>query len=51
MDETKRVLIIDDDKHISELLRLYFEKDGFEVTAGYSGTPYYRLSGQSIRML
>ncbi|HHX19219.1 MAG TPA: response regulator transcription factor [Clostridiaceae bacterium] len=37
MDETKRVLIIDDDKHISELLRLYFEKDGFEVTAGYSG--------------
>jgi len=37
MDEVKRVLIIDDDKHISELLRLYFEKDGFEVTSGYSG--------------
>ncbi len=37
MDEPKRVLIIDDDKHISELLRLYFEKDGFNVTAGYTG--------------
>ncbi|HHW93623.1 MAG TPA: response regulator transcription factor [Clostridiaceae bacterium] len=37
MDETKRVLIVDDDKHIIELLRLYFEKDGFEVTAGYTG--------------
>ncbi len=37
MDEPKRVLIVDDDKHISELLRLYFEKDGFDVTAGYTG--------------
>ena len=37
MDDPKRVLIIDDDKHISELLRLYFEKDGFNVTAGYTG--------------
>ncbi len=37
MDEPKRVLIIDDDKHISELLRLYFEKNGFNVTAGYTG--------------
>ncbi len=37
MEETKRVLIVDDDKHISELLKLYFEKDGFEVTSCYTG--------------
>ena len=37
MDDTKRVLIVDDDKHISELLKLYFEKDGFEVSACFTG--------------
>ncbi len=37
MEDTKRVLIVDDDKHISELLKLYFEKDGFEVSSCYAG--------------
>lgn len=37
MDDAKRVLIVDDDKHISELLKLYFEKDGFEVSSCYTG--------------
>jgi DNA-binding response OmpR family regulator len=37
MEESKKVLIVDDDKHISELLKLYFEKDGFEVTSCYTG--------------
>ena len=37
MDDSKRVLIVDDDKHISELLKLYFEKDGFEVSSCYTG--------------
>ena len=37
MDDTKRVLIVDDDKHISELLKLYFEKDGFEVSSCFTG--------------
>lgn len=37
MEESKRVLIVDDDKHISELLKLYFEKDGFEVSSCYTG--------------
>jgi DNA-binding response OmpR family regulator len=30
-------MIVDDDPNISELLRLYFDKDGFEVTACYDG--------------
>jgi DNA-binding response OmpR family regulator len=33
----KKALIIDDDPHISELLRLYFDKDGFEVVTCYDG--------------
>lgn len=37
MEDARRVLIVDDDKHISELLKLYFEKDGFEVSACYTG--------------
>ena len=37
MDEAKRVLIVDDDKNISELLKLYFEKDGFKVSDFYIG--------------
>ena len=37
MDDTKRVLSVDDDKHISELLKLYFEKDGFEVSSCFTG--------------
>ena len=37
MNRKRRVLVVDDDLHISELLKLYFEKDGFEVTPCYSG--------------
>ncbi len=33
----KKALIVDDDPHISELLRLYFDKDGFEVVSCYDG--------------
>lgn len=33
----KKALIVDDDPHISELLRLYFEKDGFDVVSSYDG--------------
>jgi len=33
----KKAFIVDDDPHISELLRLYFDKDGFEVVTCYDG--------------
>ncbi len=32
-----KILIIDDDPHISEALRLYLEKEGFEVKNAYDG--------------
>ncbi|MDR2421010.1 MAG: response regulator transcription factor [Oscillospiraceae bacterium] len=34
---TKKALVIEDDKNIAELLRLYLEKDGFEVTIALNG--------------
>lgn len=32
-----KVLIADDDKHIAELIKLYFEKDGFTTVTAYDG--------------
>lgn len=32
-----RVLVIDDDINICELIRLYMEKEGFEVITTYNG--------------
>lgn len=31
------ILVADDDKNICELLRLYLEKEGFEITTAYDG--------------
>jgi len=32
-----KILVVDDEKNICELLRLYLEKDGFEVALAYDG--------------
>ena len=32
-----KILVVDDDKNISELLRLYLEKEGYAVTISYDG--------------
>ena len=34
---TGKILVVDDDKNICELLRLYIEKEGFEVALAYDG--------------
>lgn len=52
MDKT--VLIVDDDPNISELLRLYFSKDGFKVQICYNGNDVldiYRLSLPDVIVL
>lgn len=36
MEKTK-ILIVDDDRNICELLRLYLEKEGYETTLAYDG--------------
>jgi len=37
MNGKSKVLVIDDDINICELIRLYLEKDGYEVTSAYNG--------------
>ena len=38
MPEKQRILIVDDDENICELLRIYLEKDGFETLVVNDGT-------------
>ena len=35
---TKKALVVEDDINIADLLRMYLERDGFEVTLAYTGT-------------
>ena len=35
--EPKRILVVDDDHHINELVRLYLEKEGYSVASAYDG--------------
>lgn len=37
MGEKQRILIVDDDKHIAELISLYLEKEGYETKEVYDG--------------
>ncbi|MBQ4339151.1 MAG: response regulator transcription factor [Clostridia bacterium] len=39
----ERILVVDDDTNICELLRLYLEKDGFEVTIANDGETAVKL--------
>ena len=32
-----KILIVDDDRNINELIRLYFNKEGFQTTSAYNG--------------
>lgn len=38
MMENHKVLVVDDEKNICELIRLYLKKEGFDVICAYSGT-------------
>ena len=42
----QKALVIEDDKNIAELLRLYLEKDGFEVSIASDGGQGLRLAGE-----
>ncbi|MBO5733258.1 MAG: response regulator, partial [Clostridia bacterium] len=33
----QRILVVDDDRNICEIIRLYLEKEGFEVIIAYDG--------------
>lgn len=38
-----KILIADDDKHIAELIKLYFEKEGFSTVTAYDGVKAVEL--------
>ena len=44
---TKKVLVVEDDGNIAELLRLYLEKDGFEVFLAADGGAGVRLAKEA----
>ena len=46
MNKTKKILIVDDDTNICELLRLYIEKDGFDTAIANNGTQALKLFEQ-----
>ena len=33
----RNILVVEDDRNISELIRMYLEKEGFEVRLAYDG--------------
>ncbi len=54
MSEKTRALIVDDDKNILQIIKLYLRKEGFEVVEALRGTkvcaylmcsPQYRIAG------
>ncbi len=50
----ERILVVDDDTNICELLRLYLEKDGFEVTIandGETAVKLFRETNPSLMLL
>ena len=38
MMENHKILVVDDEKNICELIRLYLKKEGFDVICAHSGT-------------
>ncbi len=45
--ENGKILIVDDDENICELLRLYLEKDGFETVSAHDGQQALTLFAES----
>ena len=43
MNNKTKILVVDDDVNISELLRLYLEKEGYEVVIAYDGNQALEL--------
>lgn len=46
MNRKKKILIVDDDTNICELLRLYIDKDGFDTAIANTGTQALKLFEQ-----
>jgi DNA-binding response OmpR family regulator len=43
---TERILVVEDDHHIAQLVRVYLEREGYEVTVANDGREGLRLFGE-----
>ena len=43
----RNILVVEDDRNISDLIRMYLEKEGFEVRSAYDGGKAVSDSGTS----
>ena len=41
-----KILVVDDDRHIVDLVRLYLERDGYQVLVAYDGLEALKLARQ-----
>ena len=51
MSEKQRILLVDDDPNISHLVRLYLEKEGFDVTEAARGDDALKCFAQEVPAL
>lgn len=43
MSENEKILVVDDESNICELIRLYLKKEGYQVTCVYTGTDAIKM--------
>ena len=48
---SKRILVVDDDKNISEVIKLYLKKEGYEVSLAYDGKAGLEEFGKEVPAL
>jgi DNA-binding response OmpR family regulator len=51
MEGQSRLLLVDDDRNISELIKMYLEKEGYECIQGYNGREAVEKMDQSIDLV
>ena len=48
---SKRILVVDDDKNISEVIKLYLKKEGYDVSLAYDGKAGLEEFGKEVPAL
>ena len=43
MTEGNKILVVDDDKNICELVRLYLKKEGYDVSKNYTSLNHHSM--------
>ncbi|HBM75196.1 MAG TPA: DNA-binding response regulator, partial [Clostridiaceae bacterium] len=51
MDATNKLLLVDDDRNICELIKMYLEKEGYTCVQAYNGREAIEKMDQSIELV